>query len=276
MGYVAKITLGDINLVGSSLYGVCETSASAAAKNVTLTDFDALMDGVTIHVKFTNGNTAANPTLNVNNTGAVPIYRHGTIPPGTSGVDTWAANAMIALTYDGSAWRVDEPFNLVKQNIVDMIYPVGAIYISRSSVNPATLFGGTWSQIKGKFLIGRDGTHTTEGGSETHTLTASEMPQHRHTIAHTHTISHTHNVAAAVKSSETHSHTYIRTSGTTVGATTATATIDEAKSQTITSGVPSSMNSGDASPSASGYAGSSTAFSIMPPYLPVYMWERTS
>lgn len=33
-------------------------------------------------------------------------------------------------------------------------YPVGSIYLSVNSTNPAQLFGGTWEQIKGRFLVG--------------------------------------------------------------------------------------------------------------------------
>ena len=39
-------------------------------------------------------------------------------------------------------------------SIVDAIYPVGSIYMSVNSANPATLFGGTWAQITGRFLLG--------------------------------------------------------------------------------------------------------------------------
>jgi len=38
--------------------------------------------------------------------------------------------------------------------IFNKIYPVGAIYISTSNINPGTLFTGAWEQIKGRFLIG--------------------------------------------------------------------------------------------------------------------------
>ena len=38
------------------------------------------------------------------------------------------------------------------------IYPVGAVYISANSTSPASLFGGTWESIGGRFLLGADAT----------------------------------------------------------------------------------------------------------------------
>ena len=40
------------------------------------------------------------------------------------------------------------------------IYPVGAVYISVNSTSPASLFGGTWESISGRFLLGADNTYT--------------------------------------------------------------------------------------------------------------------
>ena len=58
-------------------------------------------------------------------------------------------------------------------------YPVGSIYMSANATNPGTLFGGTWSQIQGRFLLAADGSHAagSTGGEATHTLTQAEMPQ---------------------------------------------------------------------------------------------------
>lgn len=54
-------------------YGTCSTAAATAAKVVTLANF-VLVTGSRIAVKFTVTNSAASPTLNVNNTGAKPIF----------------------------------------------------------------------------------------------------------------------------------------------------------------------------------------------------------
>ena len=64
---------------------------------------------------------------------------------------------------------------------VDLIYPVGSIYMSVNATNPKELFGGTWEQIQGKFLLGMSSSYPagSQGGEATHTLTVNEMPSHK-------------------------------------------------------------------------------------------------
>ena len=66
------------------------------------------------------------------------------------------------------------------------IYPVGSIYISTDETSPAELFGGTWEQLKDRFLLGAGNTYSngSTGGSATHTLTIDEMPVHSHRNSH--------------------------------------------------------------------------------------------
>ena len=58
-GYIGKVKVdaNDPVLIGSTLYGTCATGANTAAKTVTLSDFNTPpLPGLTIHIKFTNGN----------------------------------------------------------------------------------------------------------------------------------------------------------------------------------------------------------------------------
>lgn len=82
-------------------YGVSSSTASATAKTVTINYSGALslFTGLTIRVKFTNGNTASSPTLNVNSTGAKAIKSYG-----TTAATTWVAGQVIEFVYDGTNW----------------------------------------------------------------------------------------------------------------------------------------------------------------------------
>lgn len=82
-------------------YAECSTAAATAAKTVTLSGF-TLATGARIIVRFTVTNTASNPTLNVNGTGAKAIqYRNAAISAGYL-----AANRLREFVYGGSAWEL--------------------------------------------------------------------------------------------------------------------------------------------------------------------------
>ncbi len=129
-------------------------------------------------------------------------------------------------------------------------YPIGAIYISTDSKSPAAIFGGTWVQIKDRFLLaagdtyaaGKEGgaanhTHTTSG----HTLTVDEIPEHAHYIS--------------------------EAPGNETGTAWVGAAGTAAQKQRWTNGV------GKSGAHSHGNTGSA---SNMPPYLAVYIWQRTA
>lgn len=64
------------------------------------------------------------------------------------------------------------------------IYPIGSIYMSVNSTSPAALFGGTWEQLKDRFLLGAGDSYApgTTGGADKVTLEAKHIPKHDHYI----------------------------------------------------------------------------------------------
>ena len=78
---------------------------------------------------------------NLNEYGRIEIYDH--------------ANKLIAeLNNQGLKMYSNSGLEINGKTIFDMVYPVGAIYISINEVSPSVLFGGTWEQIQGGILIG--------------------------------------------------------------------------------------------------------------------------
>lgn len=77
--------------------------------------------------------------------------------------------------------------------LVDLIYPIGSIYMSTSETNPGLLFGGVWKSFaEGRTIIGvgsdKDELGNTytfsankNAGRYSHKLIASELPSHSHT-----------------------------------------------------------------------------------------------
>ena len=151
--------------------------------------------------------------------------------------------------------RIDEMFpvsiqNIKTEEIIDLIYPIGSIYMSVNSTSPSVLFGGSWEQIQDRFLLAAGSTYSagTTGGSETHTHVTQN-----HTLTIDEIPSHSHNVNSADDGSSTSmwcvTNTYRASS----------------KGQTDATGGGQSHNHGD-----TGQA------SNLPPYLSVYMWKRTA
>ena len=75
--------------------------------------------------------------------------------------------------------------DVMKETLLNFCYPIGSIYWSGVATNPHDLFGGTWVQIKDKFVWAKGDSDVLDatGGEKTHTLTTTEMPTHTHTFS---------------------------------------------------------------------------------------------
>lgn len=156
-------------------------------------------------------------------------------------------------------------------------WPVDAVYISFSSANPGTIFGGVWTAIgTGRMLVGVDPSEPLwdavgeTGGSKTHTITTAELPAHGHPIDHNHAATTT-----AVDGAHNHATPRRAVAGGTVGHAIGGGAA-EADGSTNNDGghdhavdIPPYVGS-------SGSTGGGAAGNFLPPYIAVYMWRRTS
>lgn len=126
---------------GSALirYGTCGTAQGTAAKVATVSPgIVSLESGTLIFVKFTNANTATNPTLNVNGLGAKSIKRYGTTAPSTSAEASWNAGSVVAFVYDGSYWQMVGWINTTYSSMTQTEYETGTGTTARL-ITPAIL-----------------------------------------------------------------------------------------------------------------------------------------
>lgn len=149
----------------------------------------------------------------------------------------------VVVTYDKSNFKTD--FKLANQHnvllpLIDLIYPVGSIYMSMNKNSPATFLGGTWERIKDRFLLSASDTYEagTTGGEATHKLTTDELPSHKHDVRLGWNDNASHGMFATWVNSGTN------------------ATVDAGATTNATGGDKSHNN--------------------MPPYLAVFMWKRTA
>ena len=137
-------------------------------------------------------------------------------------------------------------------------YPVGSIYMSVNNTSPATLFGGgTWIQLKDRFLLGAGDTYTAgdTGGEAEHTLIENELPK----------IEATANMRAPYYSggdfkliTGTSGH-FTEVQATTANTSSCGSVSNNTKLQTLKMSF-----------------GNNQSHNNMPPYLVIYMWQRTA
>ena len=161
--------------------------------------------------------------------------------------DAWFEAIRGQLDEDAAGHLQNEIDALTSGGIVDIVYPVGSIYMSASSTSPATLFPGTtWTQIQDTFLLAAGSTYAAgaTGGEATVTLTGNEMPSHRHEG-----LEYTNGAQIGLDVNPQSSTCY-----------------------RFTWDQPASSRPNVRT----GFSGGGQPHNNMPPYLAVYMWQRTA
>ena len=228
----------------------------------------------------------------------------GSTPPTKNEFDAWFK-------------MVDEKLNYLYgqlQTTASKLYPVGSVYISFNSTSPSTLFGGTWTRLKDKFLLASGDSYApnTTGGSATKTIGVTNMPSHNHSVSssgnHTHSSSV---VTVSTAGNHTHARGTMEITGTVCGVNAGGAegafTRDSVRraymninSQTYTTNDIAywdftasrswtgetasagnhthtvSIASSGSHTHTTNNTGGGTPLNIMPPYQTVYMWRRTA
>ena len=196
-------------------------------------------------------------------------------------------------------------------------WPVGSLFMTFSNTNPASLLGGgTWVQIKGRYLLAADTGDTVDGTTTVGAMTKNvPLPSHTHTFttasngAHTHTATtssngaHTHTANSAGNHNhwtmnDIHTASFDRQSaGANVGYTdiyygddgrynnsyrnAITSTGGDHTHGTTSNGahthtLTTSSNGSHTHTGTTASAGTSASFDVRPLSIYVYMWRRTA
>lgn len=249
------------------------TMATQAASAVAITGGD--ISGITdlaVADGGTGASTAADARTNLGVPSATGTGASGTWAIDISGSSATATSATSAATVTSTvasgATGTTQAYGTNNTTIATTafvqaalaaVYPVGSIYCNASSsTNPATLLGfGTWTALAaGRVLLGAGGGYTAgdTGGSADAIV-----------VSHTHSVTdpgHTHTTATRSAADGTSgSKTYM---AGVAGSDSATDTTQSSSIASATTGISVAS------------AGSSGTGANLPPYLVVYMWQRTA
>lgn len=148
------------------------------------------------------------------------------------------------------------------KDFVDVIYPVGSIYMSINDTNPSKLFGGEWERIKDRFLLGSGDTYAngSTGGSAD-----SVVVKHNHEQnPHQHAPNRTDGAFVTRDNTKTHGIGESRVASGTSFYVPDIASDDNWWGSTITANATATNKE----------TGVDGTGKNMPPYMAVYMWKR--
>jgi len=216
---------------------------------------DVTVDTTTFHVDTTNNRVGV-----------------GTVSPGAA-LDVDGTVKATTFEGGGSALTALNATNIASgtldvarvPNLVNLVYPIGAVYISVNSADPGTIWAGTtWVAFgAGRTLVGLNSGDSDfdlaeeTGGAKTHTLTRSQIPPHQH------------NIQEFPGYSENASQWLSFTTGQYNGLPfrRGGANANYRKPSGDGTDIPNPIGNG---------SGAAASHNIMQPYIVTYMWKRTA
>ena len=234
-----KVILGFLNnsIYDVVCYGALDKTVHDDSKQ------DTLVSGTSIKT-INNTSLLGSGNITVGGGGNVPTKTSDLTNDGDDGVNPFVSDDDSRLS-DARTPTTHTHLSSDVTDLIDVIYPVGSIYMSVNSTSPATLFGGTWEKIEDRFLLACGTKHSngSTGGSEDAVV-----------VTHNHSINDKY---------------VLTTSG---GAITRNSTAG-----TTGTKVPNLLQSDDGiARNVMGNAGTSGTGKNMPPYLAVNVWKRTA
>lgn len=146
-------------------YAVCSSGASIASKVINRTNFE-LSDNCRLLVEMNNANSAASGvTLNINNTGAKPLFYNGS-PASAS--NTWQAGDILDVFYDGTYYHA------IRFGLVDT-YPPLFLTMSKSGTKDV-LEGATPIALREALSVGRNVIITDQNHKDNYVVSVSYSP----------------------------------------------------------------------------------------------------
>lgn len=169
-------------------------------------------------------------------------------------------------------------------------YPIGAYYISSSPTSPATLFGGTWVQVKDRMILAVGDTYNSAGltgGSATTKLAVNNIPSHNHSCGTTGDHSHTRgnmNITGTIGGDDSNgmhgniggAFYHVRNYGTNDGIENSSGVVNGVYGFEASRTWSGSTSTNGNHAHTIGNTGSGTAFTTISPYITAYVWRRTA